>query len=197
MWFHAKKLLKTLKFWKSLNSLCKSGSQPQKSPKITQKTDHSIAIYTNFWIGMVYFGYHLLNPHVQAVQNMCAKGGRVMGSQSWPSFQEKNFFLRCWTLLNLCQTLYWWSLKKTMESIPSNSSGVRISPLLLPFASQSFPSKQLPTKSQQGACTFITGGQMSWKKSKLNMMILMYLFDVWTSAPIYLKLEGVFVAIHF
>ena len=33
MWFHAKKLLKTLKFWKSLNSLCKSGSRPQKSPK--------------------------------------------------------------------------------------------------------------------------------------------------------------------
>ena len=35
MWFHAKKLLKTLKFWKSLNSLCKSGSRPQnpKTPK--------------------------------------------------------------------------------------------------------------------------------------------------------------------
>ena len=32
MWFHAKKLLKTLKFWKSLNSLCKSDSRPQKSP---------------------------------------------------------------------------------------------------------------------------------------------------------------------
>ena len=26
-WFHAKKLLKTLKFWKSLNLLCKSGSR--------------------------------------------------------------------------------------------------------------------------------------------------------------------------
>ena len=48
MWFHAKKLLKTLKFWKSLNSLCKSGSRPQKSPKKAQKTDHSIAIYSNF-----------------------------------------------------------------------------------------------------------------------------------------------------
>ena len=75
MWFHAKKLLKTLKFWKSLNSLCKSGSRPQKSPKKAQKTDHSIAIYSNFWIGMVYFGYHLVNPHVQTVQNMYGKGG--------------------------------------------------------------------------------------------------------------------------
>ena len=37
MWFHAEKLLKTLKFWKSLNSLCKSGSRPQKSPKKAQK----------------------------------------------------------------------------------------------------------------------------------------------------------------
>ena len=75
MWFHAKKLLKTLKFWKSLNSLCKSGSQPQKSPKKAQKTDHSIAIYSNFWIGMVYFGYHLVKAHVQTVQNMYGKGG--------------------------------------------------------------------------------------------------------------------------
>ena len=75
MWFHAKKLLKTLIFWKSLNSLCKSGSRPQKSPKKAQKTDHSIAIYSNFWIGMVYFGCHLVNPHVQTVQNMYGKGG--------------------------------------------------------------------------------------------------------------------------
>ena len=75
MWFHAKKLLRTLKFWKSLNSLCKSGSRPQKSPKKAQKTDHSIAIYSNFWIGMVYFGCHLVNPHVQTVQNMYGKWG--------------------------------------------------------------------------------------------------------------------------
>ena len=34
MWFHAKKLLKTLKFWKSLNSLYKSGqSLSKKRPK--------------------------------------------------------------------------------------------------------------------------------------------------------------------
>merc|ERR1712018_452714 len=51
----------------SLNSLCKSGSRPQKSTKKAQKTDHSIAIYSNFLIGMVYFGYHLVKAHVQAV----------------------------------------------------------------------------------------------------------------------------------
>ena len=75
MWFHAKKLLKTLKFWKSLNSLCKSGSGPQKSPKKAQKTDHSIAIYSNLLTGMVYSKCYLVNPHVQTVQNMHGKGG--------------------------------------------------------------------------------------------------------------------------
>ena len=75
MWFHAKKLLKTLKFWNSLNSLCKSGSWPQKSPKKALKMDHKIAIYSSFLIGMVYFGCHLVNPHVQTVQNMNGKGG--------------------------------------------------------------------------------------------------------------------------
>ena len=53
MWFHAEKLLKTLKFWKSLNSLYKSASRPQKWPKLAQKTTHSIAIHSNFWIGVV------------------------------------------------------------------------------------------------------------------------------------------------
>ena len=52
-----------------------SGSRPQKSPKKAQKTDHSIALYSNFWIGMVYFGYHLVKAHVQTVQNMYGKGG--------------------------------------------------------------------------------------------------------------------------
>ena len=42
MWFLAEKLLKTLKFWQSLNLLYKSGSQPQKSTKISPKiTIHS------------------------------------------------------------------------------------------------------------------------------------------------------------
>ena len=36
-----KTLLKTLKFWKSLNSIYDPGSRPQKSPKIAQKKDHS------------------------------------------------------------------------------------------------------------------------------------------------------------
>ena len=46
MWFHAKKLLKTLKFWKSLNSLCKSGSRPQKSPKKPKKR----TTQSRFWV---------------------------------------------------------------------------------------------------------------------------------------------------
>ena len=63
MWFHAKKLLKTLKFWTSLNSLCKSGSWPQKSPKKAQTRI------------TVYFECHLVNPHAQTVQNMYGTGG--------------------------------------------------------------------------------------------------------------------------
>ena len=29
----------------------------------------------NFFIGMVYFEYLRVNPHIQAIQNMCSKGG--------------------------------------------------------------------------------------------------------------------------
>ena len=53
----------------------KFGSQAQKLPKIAKKTDHSIAIYLILCIGMVYFKCPLVNPHVQADQNMCGKGG--------------------------------------------------------------------------------------------------------------------------
>ena len=49
--------------------------RPQKSPKIAQKTDHSIAICSTFLIGMVYFGWYLVNHIVQTVQNMHGKGG--------------------------------------------------------------------------------------------------------------------------
>ena len=75
MWFHAKKSKETLKKSKSLILLCKFGSRAQKWPKIAKKTDHSIAIYSIFCIGMVYFGCLQVNPHIQAVQNMCSKGG--------------------------------------------------------------------------------------------------------------------------
>ena len=75
MWFHAKKSKETLKNSKSLILQCKFGSRAQKWPKIAKKTDHSIAIYSIFCIGMVYFGCLQVNPHIQAVQNMCSKGG--------------------------------------------------------------------------------------------------------------------------
>ena len=69
----------------SLNSLCKSGSRPQKSPKKGQKTDHSIAIYSIFLIVMVYFKCFKVNPNVQTVQNMYGKGGkRVCKAKLWP-----------------------------------------------------------------------------------------------------------------
>ena len=42
MWSHAENWLKTIEFWKLLNSLYNLGSRAQKSPKIPQKkTDHS------------------------------------------------------------------------------------------------------------------------------------------------------------
>merc|ERR1712004_196875 len=45
------KVAENKNFEKSLNSLCKSGSRPQKSPKKAPKTDHSIAIYSIFLKG--------------------------------------------------------------------------------------------------------------------------------------------------
>ena len=70
-----KKIKKDAQKSKSLISLYKFGSQTQKSPKIAKKNDHSIAICSIFFIGVVYFGWYLVNPYVQAVQNMCGRGG--------------------------------------------------------------------------------------------------------------------------
>ena len=69
MWFHAKKLLKTLKFWKSLNLLWKSGSRPQNHQKKAQK---------------------------KGSQNRESQQGRVTTARSWPLFREKkNHLGRC------------------------------------------------------------------------------------------------------
>ena len=46
-----------------------------KSPKIAQKNNHSIGICSIFLVGMVYFGWYLVNSHVQGVQNMYGKKG--------------------------------------------------------------------------------------------------------------------------
>ena len=49
---------------------------------------------------MVYFGYHLVNPHVQTVQNLYGKGGqRVSKTELWPLkvdpyFERKKIALR-------------------------------------------------------------------------------------------------------
>ena len=45
MWFHADKLLKTLKFWTVLNSLINLGSRAQKSPKIPKKKIWNLFIF--------------------------------------------------------------------------------------------------------------------------------------------------------
>ena len=43
--------------------------------KNSQKRDHSIAIYSIFWIGMVYKRWYLANLHAHTVQTMYGKGG--------------------------------------------------------------------------------------------------------------------------
>ena len=87
----------------SLNSLCKSGSRPQKSTKKRPKKRITQSRFTlNFWIGMVYFGYHLVKAHVQTVQNMYGERGveslqgRVTAARSWPLIrEEKKYLKRC------------------------------------------------------------------------------------------------------
>ena len=52
------------------------GSRPQKSPKITKEKNRSLncdLLKKN--LGFVFLGWYLVNPHVQADQNMCGKGG--------------------------------------------------------------------------------------------------------------------------
>ena len=44
----------------------------QKLPKKDGSLNHN---FLNFFIGMVYFGCLQVNPHIQAAQNMCRKGG--------------------------------------------------------------------------------------------------------------------------
>ena len=103
MWFHAKKLLKTLKFWKSLNSLCKSGSRPQKSPKKSPKNgslNRDLLKFLNrygiFWVppgesscpdGSEY----VWQRGVESLQ------GRVTAARSGPLFrEEKKYLKRCY-----------------------------------------------------------------------------------------------------
>ena len=60
----------------NLENHCFGYIRPQKSPKIAQENDHSNAIFSIFLIGMVYFLWYLVNPHVKKVQNMYGKGGQ-------------------------------------------------------------------------------------------------------------------------
>ena len=65
----------TLKKTKLLILLYKFSSRAQKWPKIAKKNGSLNRDLLNFFKGMVYFGYLQMNPHIQAVQNVCG-GGR-------------------------------------------------------------------------------------------------------------------------
>ena len=54
-----------------------------------KKMDHSIAIYSIFCIGMVYFGCLHVNPHIQAVQNMCEKKEISINNWMYLQFTEQ------------------------------------------------------------------------------------------------------------
>ena len=56
---------------------------------IPKKTDHSIAIYSIFCIGMVYFGCLQVNPHIQAVQNMCEEKEIGINNSMYLQFTEQ------------------------------------------------------------------------------------------------------------
>jgi hypothetical protein len=84
-----KKMEETLKKSKLLILQCKFGSRAQKWPKNAKKTDHSIAIYSIFCICMVYFGCLQVNPHIQAVQNMCEKKEIGINNSMYLQFTEQ------------------------------------------------------------------------------------------------------------
>ena len=50
-----------------LENRCFRYIRPQKSPKIAQKNDHSIALAQKKFIGMVYLLWYMLNPYFQTV----------------------------------------------------------------------------------------------------------------------------------
>ena len=84
-----KKSEETLKKSKSPILQCKFASRAQKWPKNAKKTDHSIAIYSIFCIGMVYFGCLQVNPHIQAVQNMCEEKEIGINNSMYLQFTEQ------------------------------------------------------------------------------------------------------------
>ena len=109
MLFHAKKLLKTLKFWKSLNSLCKSGSRPQKSPKKAQKRitqSRFTQIFELVWCILGATSWILMS---RLFRICMAKGSRgcLRPSYGWPKLTLVSRFvatqLRCQFLKTPCQ----------------------------------------------------------------------------------------------
>merc|ERR1712079_472775 len=52
-----------------------SAPEPRNDQKSPKKRITKSRFTQFFCIGMVYFGCLQVNPHIQAVQNMCSKGG--------------------------------------------------------------------------------------------------------------------------
>ena len=70
---YKKKSKETFKKPKSLISLYKFGPRLQKSTEISKKPSLNRDLL-NLLIGLVCFGWYLVNPHAKAVQNMFGKG---------------------------------------------------------------------------------------------------------------------------
>ena len=98
MWFHAEKLLKTLKLWKSLILLCNLGFRPSKSlfSRLTESR------FTQFfqWVWHI-LGGTMWKSTSRAFRICMAKGGRESARPSYgrPKLtlisREKNHLLRC------------------------------------------------------------------------------------------------------
>ena len=70
--------------------------------KRQKKMDHSIAIYSIFCIGMVYFRCLQVNPHIQALQNMCSKVG-------WAIVYGKKWFKFASSILKILVDDFFWT----------------------------------------------------------------------------------------
>ena len=60
----------------SIKSSDSSESSESSETSQSSKASASVGRHSSYCIGMVYLGWYVVDPHVQAAQNMCGKGGR-------------------------------------------------------------------------------------------------------------------------